>query len=101
MSAYLAKQWQLPLVVVTVVDKQVKEGTAAGAEAHLQEHAVQASFIVTPGDPAQVILEVAEAENVGLIIMGGYGQSPLIEMALGSTIDQVLRLGNWPTLVCH
>ncbi|NIN69699.1 MAG: universal stress protein, partial [Anaerolineae bacterium] len=36
-----------------------------------------------------------------LIIMGGYGYSPVLEVVLGSTVDQVLRHSRHPTLICR
>jgi nucleotide-binding universal stress UspA family protein len=33
--------------------------------------------------------------------MGGYGYSPLLEVMLGSTVDQVLRESSLPTLICR
>jgi nucleotide-binding universal stress UspA family protein len=33
--------------------------------------------------------------------MGGYGFSPLVEVVLGSAVDQVLRESSRPVLVCR
>jgi nucleotide-binding universal stress UspA family protein len=33
--------------------------------------------------------------------MGGYGFRPLLEVVLGSTVDQVLRWRRWPVLICR
>jgi nucleotide-binding universal stress UspA family protein len=33
--------------------------------------------------------------------MGSYGFSPVLEVALGSTVDQVLRRSRQPVLVCR
>lgn len=100
-AAYLAGQWRLPLAVVTILNNQIKEETADQARIYLQQHDIEATYVQQPGDPAQIILNTAKAEEISLIIMGGYGQSPLIEAVLGSVVDQVLRTRNRPILICR
>ena len=99
LAAYVAKQWQLPLTVVTVLEKQVSEDTTGQAYSYLHGHNIQATFVQQTGDPAQIILDTAKNDDAGLIIMGGYGHNPLIEIAVGSVVDQVLRNSNWPIVV--
>ena len=36
-----------------------------------------------------------------LIIMGGYGLSPVLEVVLGSAVDQILRASRRPMLICR
>jgi nucleotide-binding universal stress UspA family protein len=50
---------------------------------------------------AKSILETSETYDSNLIIMGGYGGSPMEEIVLGSAVDQVLRTGRRPMLVCR
>jgi nucleotide-binding universal stress UspA family protein len=33
--------------------------------------------------------------------MGGYGLSPVLEVVLGSAVDQVLRTSRQPMLICR
>jgi nucleotide-binding universal stress UspA family protein len=33
--------------------------------------------------------------------MGGYGFNPALEIVLGSTVDEVLRTGQLPVLICR
>ena len=55
--------------------------------------------VVTRGDP-NVLAHLSF--NVGdLIIMGSYGLSPVVEIVLGSTVDQVLRESSLPVLICR
>ena len=53
------------------------------------------------GPVAEAILKTALAHENDLIIMGSYGFSPVLEVALGSTVDQVLRRSRQPVLVCR
>jgi nucleotide-binding universal stress UspA family protein len=49
----------------------------------------------------EVILEAAQEHGSNLILMGGYGHSPVIEAMLGSVVDSVLRASQQPVLVCR
>jgi nucleotide-binding universal stress UspA family protein len=100
-SAYLTEKWRLPLVIETVQNKQVTEEIAGQARTYLQQRNIQATFLEKAGDPAQIILDTARAEEISLIIMGGYGQNPLVEVVLGSVVDQILRTRDRPILICR
>jgi nucleotide-binding universal stress UspA family protein len=47
--------------------------------------------VITQGTIAQSILEIAETENVSLIVMGARGINPIQELLLGSVSSTVLR----------
>lgn len=47
--------------------------------------------IIRPGKPEDVILEVAEDENVDQIIMGKSGKNAIERFLLGSTTERVVR----------
>jgi nucleotide-binding universal stress UspA family protein len=49
---------------------------------------------------ADSILQAAGDERVDLLIMGGYGYSPMWEVMLGSAVDQLLRECQQPMLIC-
>ncbi len=99
--AYLTNQWQLPLTVVTVSDKHTSAAAAVAAREYLEQHNTQANYIHEAGDPAEIILHTAKTEGIDLIIMGGYGRSPLAEVMVGSVVDEVLRTRNRPVLICR
>jgi nucleotide-binding universal stress UspA family protein len=50
---------------------------------------------------AEAILETADTQQSDLIIMGGYGARPLLEVVLGSAVDEVLRKSHKPMLICR
>jgi nucleotide-binding universal stress UspA family protein len=62
---------------------------------------VQATFLLERGSVAQVILETTKAHESNLILMGGYGLNPVLEVVLGSAVDQVLRESCQPMLICR
>lgn len=101
-SAYLAGKWRLPLVVVTVTE-------AARAAADILDHAgdylagrgVPATLVAQRGDAVAAIEKTAVAHDCDFVIMGGYGFKPLLELVLGSTVNEILRLRRWPVLICR
>jgi nucleotide-binding universal stress UspA family protein len=101
-ATYIAGRWQTELTVVTVVEA---DGTSAEtlheAESYLRGHRIEARFALREGAVAKSILETSETYDSNLIIMGGYGGSPMEEIVLGSAVDQVLRTGRRPMLVCR
>jgi len=101
-ATYLAGHWATPLVVVTVPEHgRTTSTTCTRAERYLQDHGVQATFVSQTGNVAEVILHTAEEQHCDLLIMGGYGFTPLLEAMLGSSVDQVLRESHQPILICR
>jgi nucleotide-binding universal stress UspA family protein len=71
------------------------------AERYLERHGIGASYIEKRGSVGQVILEAAAESESDLIVMGGYGFDPVLEIVLGSAVDQVLRESRLPVLICR
>ena len=71
------------------------------ARDHLRGHGIQASFVHERGLVAETILVIAEEQAADLILLGGYGFGPVAELALGSTVEEILRSSAWPVLVCQ
>ena len=101
-AAYLACCWDVSLVVLTIRESEhVSDDALARARAYLADRGVQASFVQQRGPVAQEILLTAEQQGIGLIVVGGYGFSPLVESAFGSTVGDVLRSSPCPVLICQ
>ena len=101
-ATYLAGRWDVPLVVLTVA----QEGGAAPkalerARQYLEEHGVQASYVRESGLVAGAVLGTARDHRSELVLMGGYGFRPGLEVVLGGTVDQVLRESRKPVLICR
>ena len=73
----------------------------AKAQAHLEDHGVEASFVEERGPVADAILRTAQERDSDLILMGGYGHLPVRELLFRSTVDQVLRGSRQPVLICR
>jgi nucleotide-binding universal stress UspA family protein len=101
-ATYVAGRWNAPLVVLTVRENgPASQETLAHAQEYLEGHGVQADWVVESGSVAEAILRTAEAHGCDLILMGGYGHGPALEIVLGSAVDQVLRESRWPVLICR
>ncbi|TFG71484.1 MAG: universal stress protein, partial [Anaerolineales bacterium] len=68
---------------------------------YLDAHGVEASFVRESGSAGESLLQVARERGADMIIMGGYGFSPVAELAMGSVVEQVLRARICPVLVCQ
>jgi len=89
-------------VVVSSIEKEkIKNQNLTRAKDYLQKNGVKAEYVKADGPAGDVILEVAHTKRANLIVMGGYGQSPLINVAVGSTVDQMLREFEYPILICR
>ena len=101
-AAYMAGCWQRPLTVLIVRgdEKQAARATAR-AESYLTSHNVEAHIEMRQGDVAEAIMETGLDRQCDLVVMGGYGQRPVVEVVLGSSVDRVLRESWVPVLICR
>jgi nucleotide-binding universal stress UspA family protein len=101
-AAYAACRWGTDLIGVTVDEKgDGSSDTVNMALAYLNSRGVHVLWESTEGPVAPAILTVALEQDVDLLMMGGYGASPLVEVVLGSVVDKVLRESTRPILVCR
>jgi nucleotide-binding universal stress UspA family protein len=71
------------------------------ARFYLIARGVSATYVAAQAPVAEAIQETAERYGCDLIVMGGYGFRPLLEVVLGSTVDQVMHWRRWPVLICR
>jgi nucleotide-binding universal stress UspA family protein len=102
LATYLAVRSQVGLTVVTVMEgERVTPNALAEAGEYAEAHGVQATLVQEHGPVAEVILKATAQGDSDLILMGGYGHSPVVEVVVGSTVDEVLRASRQPVLVCR
>jgi nucleotide-binding universal stress UspA family protein len=105
-SAYLSACCDVTLCVLTVIETgRVASENLSLAQQYLRKHQTTATFLEERrsdhGSVGRAILNVAQAQQCDVIVMGGYGRSPMLELVLGSTVDQVLRESQVPMLICR
>ena len=101
-ATYLALHWKLALEVVTVAEgEQTTSAALDRARAYLEAHAVAATYTLAHGPVGDAILTAADEHASDVILMGGYGFNALLEIMLGSSVDQVLRESRRPVLICQ
>jgi nucleotide-binding universal stress UspA family protein len=95
-----------PLVILAIADGgRVTEDTLAEAGDYAESHGVQTTLLLEQAGAtdqvADIILSTAEDHGNDLILMGGYGYSPVVQVVLGSAVDEVLRASRQPVLICR
>lgn len=78
---------------------RVDQGRLAEAAGELERLGVATKVRLEHGHPVAKTLEVAEAEDVGCIVMGSHGRSAIAEVFLGGTADNVVHQSRRPVLV--
>jgi nucleotide-binding universal stress UspA family protein len=101
-AAYLAGRWEIGLTVVSVLEhNRVTAATLDEAGAYLRDHGIEATLVEAAGPVADAILDTLDSQGCDLILVGGYGHSPVVEIVLGSAVDQLLCESCWPVLICR
>lgn len=100
-ATYLALRWGARLTVVTVETPFTTAAASQRAGEYLAQYGVAAKLVVRQEDIAGAVLETAVAHHNNLIIMGGFGFRPLLQVMLGSTVDKILRQFTHPILICR
>jgi nucleotide-binding universal stress UspA family protein len=107
-AGQLAKLYGAKLVVTSVTPVAV--GTAPSmepgaelrrAEERLVEHGVEVELVEAIGDIASAIVEVAEANGAGLIVLGTREPSQVERMLGHSVSEQVQRMARCDVLIVH
>jgi nucleotide-binding universal stress UspA family protein len=101
-AAYLVGKWGITLTVVTVgKDGHDAEEVLAQARRYLEEHGISAEYRIESGAVGETILTNCQQGDCDFVILGGYGLTPVLEVILGSALDEVLRQSCQPVLVCR
>lgn len=103
LATYLAAKWGIQLSVLTIEHEEISASdTHQHAKQYIEEHGVSAEFLFRePGPRSEIILETASSHQCDFILMGGYRASPVVEVVLGSIVDEVLRNSQIPLLICR
>ena len=100
-AAYMAERWKIPLFILSVnegnrsTSNLLKEGVN-----YFHSRGIPVTGIKKNSPVANTIIETSIDYQCDFILMGGYGHSPIIEVMLGSTVNQVLQEASIPILIC-
>jgi nucleotide-binding universal stress UspA family protein len=103
-AAYMASSWPASLTVLTVSSNgngHIAQETLGEAQRYLEQRQVEATYLSAQGHVAETILMTANQQDSNLIIMGGYGTSPIREAVVGTNLDQVLHRSSRSVLICR
>ena len=95
----IAQRWGTALTVISVFpDGKIPVQAVSEVEQFLQDHGIEAEFIVDEAPVVPSISITIELKEIDLLIMGGYGSSlPFSD----SVIDQILPHSPIPLLICR
>ncbi len=101
-ATYLSGKWELTLDVVSINEAgRPAVETLKHVATYTRKRGLLANMLPKEGPIAKVILETAKERDSDLIVMGGYGFNPMLEVVLGSAVDKVLRKADIPVLFCR
>ncbi|WP_420644414.1 universal stress protein [Candidatus Leptofilum sp.] len=105
-ATYLASRWQIKLTVVTVSNDDngkldIATRKQSRAKTYLSVAGVEADYLLPVGPAAASLLEAADSQEADFMIMGGFGNSSVKNLMLGSTLNRVLLEYKQPILICR
>jgi nucleotide-binding universal stress UspA family protein len=100
-ATYMADQWQLPLVVLSIENSAEEPENQVKARSYLERHSVQANYLVEEALDWVIILEKASEYACDFLITGAFDRNPVIGAVTGSAILDFLDETTLPILVCR
>ena len=82
--------------------QKMVEATKYGAERYLEKaegKSIKVEPVILVGHPAEQIVDYADKEDIGLIVMATHGRSGIRRWALGSVADKVVRATKRPVVL--
>jgi nucleotide-binding universal stress UspA family protein len=105
LAAYVQLKWDISITVLTghknQEDFKWAQKQQFQAQAYLSEKHVKANYQMRAGKVHQSILDTANERECDLLLMGGYGSPPVLEIIQGSTVDRVLQEFKGASLICR
>ncbi len=97
-AAYFSARWGMGLSVVCAGEEEAAAAMAR-AQDYLRDQGVAADYIRRPGPVAETVLSAAAETDSNLLIMGGFGFRPFLQLLLGSTVNKVLAAYSQPIFI--
>jgi nucleotide-binding universal stress UspA family protein len=102
LSTYFASRWGSSLGVVSVCATTEKaDQIQSPVRAYLKKLQLPAEYFQPTGYVSEGIIKTAQEFKADLLVIGGFNRSPMVEVVLDMTLDQLLRTTTIPLLVCQ
>jgi nucleotide-binding universal stress UspA family protein len=99
---YLGQKYRKHISLLVVCEKEERGNELMErAKAYLGKICVSSIMREATNGVSQTILEAAKEKGADMLLIGGYGFPPLLEVFFGSTVDDVLRGTQIPVLICQ
>jgi nucleotide-binding universal stress UspA family protein len=79
--------------------EELGERLTAEARERAAAHGIEAEVAMVPKRGVEALIEVADARDARMIVVGSYGEAPLKGALLGSTPNRLLHVADRPVLV--
>lgn len=79
--------------------RDARQGRAQALVGRAQRAGVTSEFLIWEGDPAEAIVDAAQAEGASLIVLGTHGRHGVERSLFGSVSDHVIRHAPCPVVV--
>lgn len=100
LAAYAAKNWPLDLLVISAGKKQSNIALHR-AKSYLAMRDVPAEYLKSDRAAAEAILAAMVDYQRNVIFMGGFGNRPIMQLVVGSTVNKLLQECNQPIFICR
>ncbi len=102
LGVYLAKNWGVKISAVGNTESSAaRRKSEKEVRDYFKAHDAEVEFIKVKGPVDSALLIAAEQHHIDLLLMGGYGLNPLMQVMLGSTVDKMLRAFKCPIMICR
>ena len=100
LPAYPVETYAPPSVTVTFLDDLERQASQVLAQIvpEAESAGVEVARLVTIGSPYRKIIDMAEAEQVDLIVMATAGRTGFSRLVMGSIAERVVRTASCPVL---
>jgi len=102
LAVYLGSQMQSSLKVLTSTSGlEDPISILDEAKAYLSPFPIESKYILSKSSIPDEIGQIHRDGEVDLLLIGGYGGGPMLDIMLGSVVDQILREIQLPILICR
>ncbi len=101
-AAYLAERWKTALSVLTIGGEDEATFMQEDIAGYFQEQNIDSPTFFTAREfEGALILDYLVNNACELLLIGGYNRGPIMEIILGSALDQLLLQIQIPLIVCR